>query len=409
MATLLRFASVIGSLGSLLLLACSSAEDSGNRNTGGNGNSTGAGAAGGVLGSGSGAAGGAGGSVGGAGGSVGGAGGAVGGAGGAVGGAGGSVGGAGGAVGGAGGGSGLGECIGGDTKPCGSFKHRLGQIIPLGPYGAIMDKNQGQGGFEVPIHGSDNLASCTSFGALFGEDPQVTAELMDMKDNNLALHTVYRPALPKEGEKYPVITWGNGTCAQPEGYGALLRYVASYGYIVVAANSRYVGQAPSNVAMIRALDFVVAANGKADSPLYQRADLTNVGAMGHSQGGGATTTAARDARIKAVIIWNAGPSSSKPFLAVSGDMDLAGAVTSFRSAVQAAPKAAFLWYKHPKGNGSLRGHLTLMMEPERVVEATVGWFNMLFRNDANARNLFVGTSCGLCNKTADFEFGQKGL
>ena len=91
--------------------------------------------------------------------------------------------------------------------------------------------------------------------------------------------------------------------------------------------------------------------------MYQRADLTNVGAMGHSQGGGATTTAARDARIKAVIVWNATPSSSKPFLAVSGEMDLAGAVTSFRSAVQAAPKAAFLWYKHPKGNGSLRGHL----------------------------------------------------
>jgi hypothetical protein len=229
---------------------------------------------------------------------------------------------------------------------------------------------------------------------------------MDMKDNNLQLYTVYRPALMKEGEKYPIITWGNGTCAQPEGYGALLRYVASYGYIVIAANSRYVG---GNAAMTKALDAIVAIGNKSDHPLYQRLDTTNIGGMGHSQGGGATTTAARDARIKSVIIWNATPSSSKPFLAVSGDMDLAGAIGTFRTAVNNAPKAAFLWYKHPKGNGSLRGHLTLMMEPERVVEATVGWWNMMFRNDANARNLFVGTSCGLCNKTVDFEYGQKGL
>jgi dienelactone hydrolase len=52
--------------------------------------------------------------------------------------------------------------------------------------------------------------------------------------------------------------------------------------------------------------------------------MTKVGATGHSQGGGATVTAASDSRISALLIWNASTSASKPFLAVSGDSDITG-------------------------------------------------------------------------------------
>jgi hypothetical protein len=55
------------------------------------------------------------------------------------------------------------------------------------------------------------------------------------------------------------------------------------------------------------------------------------------------------------------------------------------------------------------GHLTLMLQPDRVVDAAAGFWNMVFRNDAKARDLFVGDNCGLCNKTADFDFGSKGF
>lgn len=293
----------------------------------------------------------------------------------------------------------------GTKDPCGSFTSPHGVTIQLGPYGGQMDPNVGQG-FENAVNANDTAAFCQSFGAVFAEDPTLTANLMNLRDLNLALYTVYHPALWAPGEKFPLITWGNGTCAQPEGYGALLRYVASQGFIVVAANSRFV----ANGAMTRALDFMFAANNDSSSLYYQRIDTSRVGAMGHSQGGAATIAAAADARVRDVIIFNGGTSASKPFLAVSGDHDIGNPVVdTYRNAVNAAPEGAFLFFHNVPVTGTISGHLTLMLQPERVVEPTAGWWKYMLKGDAAARALFVGASCGLCNRASDFEYGERGL
>lgn len=272
-----------------------------------------------------------------------------------------------------------------------------------------MEVNVGKAfAYTVASGDADNNASCRAFAASFGEDPESTMRLLDTGNLDFSVYTVYRPAQFKEGEKYGVITWGNGTCAKPEGYGALLRYVASHGFIVVAPNSRWVG---SGASMRKGLDFILAANDDAMSPFYQKVDATKVGAMGHSQGGMGTTAAASDARIKAVIIWNAGRSSSKPFLAVSGDTDITGATpTNMRSSVQSASaKGAFLYYHMVPDTGSASGHLTLMTQPERVAPATAAWWKFILSGDAESKTYFVGTDCKLCNMKDAFEFGQKGL
>lgn len=306
-------------------------------------------------------------------------------------------------------GSNLVNCMGGSLEACGTFTTRAGIEIPLGPYGAVMETNVGQG-FETTVAAGDmNTATCELFAASFGEDPAATMELLDTMDLDFALYTVYRPANWVEGETYPIITWGNGTCAQPEGYGALLRHVASHGFFVIAANSRWVG---SNGAMTKALDYAFAANEDPDSPYYQKLDTTKVGAMGHSQGSGATATAASDPRVQVVILFNGGSSASKPFLSVSGDRDIGSpTAASLRSGMEGASvsKAAFLFYHMIPGTGGLSGHLTLMTEPERVVDATSGWWKYMLNGDSTARELFVGDSCGLCGQDADFEYGQKGL
>jgi hypothetical protein len=59
--------------------------------------------------------------------------------------------------------------------------------------------------------------------------------------------------------------------------------------------------------------------------------------------------------------------------------------------------------------GPLRGHLVLMLSPERVTGPTVGWWQMLMRNDATSHALFVGSSCGLCNSSTDYAYGEHGL
>jgi hypothetical protein len=300
------------------------------------------------------------------------------------------------------------DCMADDVGPCGTFTTQAGVKIQLGPYGAATDLNVGAG-FEVPLSSgdSDGGQTCSSVVASFGEDPAESKPLLDTTGINFALYTVYRPANWGEGETYPIITWGNGTCAKPEGYGALLRYVASQGFFVIAANSRWTA---NNSPMTKALDFAFAANADAKSPYYKRLDTSKVGAMGHSQGGMATISAAQDKRVLAVIIFNGGSSAVKPFLAVSGDMDIGNpAVSSLKNALTGNPPGAYLFYHKVVGTGPVRGHLTLMTQPERVVEPTTAWFKYRLQGDMNSAAWFLGDSCKLCNMSADFEYGQKGL
>jgi hypothetical protein len=305
----------------------------------------------------------------------------------------------------------LGNCMPADITPCGSYSTPASDggvdTIQLGPYGAQADVNVGTG-FENNVQSSDQSGSltCQLFAGLFNESMALTNELLQTTKNgltiNFALYSAYRP-VTWPSTPVPVITWGDGTCAQPEGYGALLRYVASYGYFVIAANSREVGTNNSDGSqpMLKALDYAAHANSDPSSPYYQKLDMSKVGAMGHSQGGAATATAASDSRIKYVIDFNASDSNiPKPYLAVSGDSDITNfTVQSMTSAIDGASvPAAFLYYHSPVGapNDSLKGHLVLMLTPERVTQQTVAWWEMWFRDDAASKADFVGTSCGFC-------------
>ena len=312
----------------------------------------------------------------------------------------------GGGGGGGGGTTSLKACQVGDMGPCGSFRTSEGVTLQLGRYGAMVEQNVGTGFANQAVDGGD--LGCGIFGALFAQDAATTARVLDIRGLNLNLYTVYRPANMGSGEKFPVITWGNGTCAKPEGYGALLRFIASHGYIVVAANTRNVGVG-SPPPMRKALNFIFAANQDPSSPYFGKVDTNRVGAAGHSQGGMATAAAAGDVRVKSVILYNGGTSANKPFLAISGDRDLMGGVAGYKTGVARAPKAAYLFYHKIPGNGAIDGHLTLMTQPERLADASVQWFNLTLKNDAAAREWFVGPSCKLCNQAANFEFGQKGL
>jgi dienelactone hydrolase len=183
--------------------------------------------------------------------------------------------------------------------------------------------------------------------------------------------------------------------------------VASYGYFVVAANSRWVG-AGTPAPMLHALDYAAAANMDSTSPYYQKLDMTKVGAMGHSQGGSATATAASDSRVKDVIIFNAVDSGvAKPYLSASADMDITGfTAASMATAIDAAAQpAAYLYWHNPVGMGSLRGHLVIMLSPERAIGPTVAWWQMMFRNDSASHDMLVGANCGFCNHSSDYNYG----
>jgi hypothetical protein len=101
--------------------------------------------------------------------------------------------------------------------------------------------------------------------------------------------TIFRPVELKPGSR--VILWGNGTGTQPVSYQALLHQLASYGFVVGAANSP---NARTGAEMLGCLDYLTAENAREGSPYMGKLDLTKVGATGHSQGGGGALMAGRD-------------------------------------------------------------------------------------------------------------------
>jgi hypothetical protein len=283
-----------------------------------------------------------------------------------------------------------------------------GKEIPAGPYGGFVAWNQGKD-FANPVGASES--TCSFIVGAFGEPSSVSSDILDLRGQDLGLYTIFRPACMKDGEKYPVITWGNGTCGQTGGYASQLAVLASHGFVVIASNSRFTDA--GNKEMLRALDFAKALNEDKESIYFERLDLDNIGAMGHSQGASATANAAVDPRIKAVILWNGLTSSKdKPFLAVSGDRDITGYTPmQMRDAVEKASQpGAFLYYHQVlQTGGAVTGHLTLMEQPERVIEPTVAWWKYWLKGDKEAKKLFEGENCGLCNKTDEIEVGSHAL
>jgi hypothetical protein len=278
----------------------------------------------------------------------------------------------------------------------------------LGPYEVVLEKNVGVGYENEPTSGDvAGSTSCNSFVASFGQDPAKAADFAKIPDDlDIKLYSLYRPKF-EEGKTYPLLTWGNGTCALPEGYGPLLRHVVSHGFIVIAANSRYVGV--SSQPMKKALDWALKANDDPASSLYKKIDPEKIGAFGHSQGAGATVTVAQDPRIKTTVPLNgSGSGLNEPTFLVTGDMDINP--NGIRSAfTNLSVPAAFIHYHMIPGGGMYAGHLTLITQPQRVVGPVTAWFRYQLQSDPVARDWFTGATCKLCNRSSEFDFMAKDL
>lgn len=288
-----------------------------------------------------------------------------------------------------------------------------GMAAPMGPADPsmmgpleVMNEQVGEG-FTYTIAADDRgdgVAGCASFAGSFGGDAQAANDFIKIPEGMMMdRYTLFRPATLEAGKKYPIVTWGNGTCAHPMNYQPMLTQLASHGFFVIAANSRSTG---SGTVITRALDWAESVNMDSASPYYQQIDMEKVGAAGHSQGALGTLAASSDPRIKTVIFFNGVESTSKPFLTISGDRDLPFvSLTGMKSAVRSATKGAFLWYHMIPERGSSDGHLTLITEPMRVYAPQVAWFKYLLEDDPAAKEWLVGPMCKLCGRDAEFEYG----
>lgn len=272
----------------------------------------------------------------------------------------------------------------------------------LGPYEVTEKDNVGEG-FETEVNTNDRPGTtggfCLTFISLFGQDAQTNEEYAAVPDEyNMALYTLYHPSEMKDGQKFPVLSWANGTCAHTVGYVDMIKHVVSHGFIVIAPHSRFTG---SGEAQIKGIDWVIDQNDDPESPLYQHVDTEKVGLFGHSQGGGSTGVASRDPRVDTSILMHGGTGANlhAPALFLTGEMDN-----------PAGPRGRYDSSDVPAAFGNLKmsNHITMMTEHERMAPEVVAWFRYQLLDDAEARSWFVGDDCVLCTDS-EWEYASKDL
>jgi dienelactone hydrolase len=261
-------------------------------------------------------------------------------------------------------------------------------------------------------------------------------------DPALPTHTVYRPvdlAPFTGGTKLPIVSWGNGACANAGTlFKVFLTQVASHGYLVIsigpkdaplpafARSARPEGAAsapePATPAvpvpmskdsqLIDAIDWAVKETDRKGSAYYRHLDAKKIAVMGQSCGGLQAIAVSSDPRIKTSVIWNSGvfsPGGNSPGARLSGaskeslskfhapvayfiggplDIAYPNAEDDFKRITSVPVFKANLnvghggTYRHPGGGW--------------FGEVGVAWLDWQLKGNKQAAKYFVGADCQLC-------------
>ncbi|HEY0638498.1 MAG TPA: acetylxylan esterase [Pseudonocardiaceae bacterium] len=204
-------------------------------------------------------------------------------------------------------------------------------------------------------------------------------------------HTFYAPAAFADGARYPVVLWGNGTGAAPTVYDALLRHLASHGFLVAAANTP---RALTGAELLTGLDQLTAFDRDPGSRFHGHVDATAVGATGHSQGGGGALNAARDPRVRTAAPLQ--PWRGEAGLVRGSVLLLAGG--DDRVVPPADVRAAFDQVTGRGAYAELRTgpHTEPARDGGRYRAVLTAWLLWTLRGDERAGAWFTGPGCGLC-------------
>lgn len=214
-------------------------------------------------------------------------------------------------------------------------------------------------------------------------------------------YTLYYPNSSVSTVTFPVLTWGNGTGAMTLYYEGLLRRLVSHGFIVIASNSSQTG---SGQEMLNGITWVITENTTTGSVLFGKAAPTQIGALGHSQGGMGTINAGIDARVKCIAPIQPAPSTQTsqvkaPALIIAGSVDTITTPQVVKASYTALPASLPAVYAVQGG----ADHYTPVDIISPDLNTTydmwyylVAWFRANLMNDTQAKTLFHGDSCDLC-------------
>lgn len=245
-------------------------------------------------------------------------------------------------------------------------------------------------------------------------------------------YVVYRPrdlqGVP--ARSLGVYLFGNGGC---EGDGAAARMhlleIASHGFVAIAPGGIHSGpgatprpvRKQTNLekdfkpetpvdALDRALEWALAENTRADSPLRGRIDSAQVASSGYSCGGLQALHTARDARVNTVVMMYSG-------LFPDGSPTLAGMAQPKASLAQLRGSILYVLggpediaYRNGMDDYARIGHIPAAVvnlpvghggtfsQPNggKGAAVTVDWLKWRLRGDSGAAKQFSGPQCGYC-------------
>lgn len=210
-------------------------------------------------------------------------------------------------------------------------------------------------------------------------------------------YQLFHPAdIATSPDRFPVVTFGNGSYATYEQYEQLLRHLASWGFVVAIADSSVTGDGSE---ILGAARYIVAQNSNPDSVFHDRIDVAHVAAVGHSQGAGGAINASTHSGglITSTAVldlpdpwWATRPADvidvarlTGPVFYLTGSDDLLSTAVPQASyhAVSPVPAARgrLLGVGHnwPTDGGGFRGYLT-------------AWLRFTLTGDTEAARAFVG-------------------
>jgi pimeloyl-ACP methyl ester carboxylesterase len=214
--------------------------------------------------------------------------------------------------------------------------------------------------------------------------------------------TIYYPGdLATDPSKHAVLIWGNGTGATVSQYDLILRQFASWGFVVAAANT---GQSGSGQEMLAGAHYLIDEGNRVGSRFYGKIDGTEVGAVGHSQGGGGAINAADDPLVKVSSPIEPGPQGSVPdmkgpALFIAGQLDYIVPSFYVRSRYAQATQTPAIFAELANSDHFFPGDTRY-----RLIGVEVAWFRFWLTGDEQARDIFFGptASCGICNDHANW-------
>jgi dienelactone hydrolase len=212
--------------------------------------------------------------------------------------------------------------------------------------------------------------------------------------------TGYKIYYPRDMDgNHPIVTWGNGTGAPTFTYNALLKHLASWGFVVIASDST---MTQSGEEMVGGIDYLIQENSRSGSIFYQMLDTERIGTTGHSQGGGGAINAATDSRVTCTAPLAPSPGQITqvkcPIFLVAGSADMIVSATLVRS-MSYGPATAPTIFGIIQG----AGHMSFSGNGGQARGYVTAWFRYYLQEDQVAQQAFVPNGELFTNSNWDVE------